>query len=180
MANRGNRKNRAGERAVGIRPSGAAGSATPPVRVRGLWRCNVFEASEYARSVREEADGLPIEFPGWRDDVAEVLSALDLVVVPSAVVDATPLVILEAFSAGVPVVAFRSGGIPEMIDDGVTGILCSPDPAELAQTLMKLMQCERARAHLHSLATRAKDTFAERFSLERYRSEVLQVVRDAM
>jgi glycosyltransferase involved in cell wall biosynthesis len=137
----------------------------------------IFSSSDYGRRVRQEADGLPIKFLGWRS-VDEVLPALDLVVVPSAIVDATPLVILEAFSAGVPVVAFRSGGIPEIIDDGVTGVLCSPQPGELAGTLLHLMRS--GAAQLDSLAERARRACAEQFSLERYRAEVLQVVRHAM
>ena len=52
-----------------------------------------------------------------------------------------------------------------------------PRPGRAGADVDEAHACERARAHLHSLATRAKDTFAERFSLERYRSEVLQVVR---
>lgn len=138
----------------------------------------LFSSSDYGRRVRDEAHDLPIEFLGWRDDVREVLSTLDLVVVPSAMADATPLVILEAFSAGVPVVASRSGGIPEIVNDGVTGVLCSPEPSELAGTLLQLMRSGAER--LDALAERAKRVLAERFSLERYRPEVLQVVRGAM
>ena len=138
----------------------------------------MFASSDYARLVRQEAAGLPIEFLGWRKDVPGVLSTLDLLVVPSAAVDATPLVILEAFSAGVPVLAFRSGGIPEMIEDGVNGLLCSPDPAALAQVMLDLARC--ARPPLDELAARAQKTFSERFSVQRYRSEVLQVVQHAM
>jgi glycosyltransferase involved in cell wall biosynthesis len=137
-----------------------------------------FSSENYGQRVRAEADGLPIDFVGWRNDVSEILSTVDLIAVPSAMVDATPLVILEAFSAGVPVVASRSGGIPEIIEDGVTGRLCSPEPAKLADTLLEVI--ERGRTRLDSLARRAEAEFAERFSLERYRSEVLQVVRSAI
>jgi glycosyltransferase involved in cell wall biosynthesis len=138
----------------------------------------MFSSSHYGRRVREEAHGLPIEFLGWRSGVDEVLSALDLLAVPSAMVDATPVVILEAFSAGVPVVAFRCGGIPEIVDDGETGVLCPPDPSALARTLLHLMRSGAER--LDSLAEHARRVLAGRFSLERYRAEVLQVVRSAI
>jgi len=137
-----------------------------------------FSSEAYSRRVCAEMHGLPIQFLGWRDDASAVLSALDLLVVPSALTDATPLVILEAFSAGVPVVAFRSGGIPEIVEDGVTGVLCPPDPAQLACVLLEMMQ--RGRTFVDSLARQAKAAFAKRFSLERYQSEVLQVVRGAI
>jgi glycosyltransferase involved in cell wall biosynthesis len=138
----------------------------------------LFSSPEYGRRVRAEAEGLPIDFTGWRDDIHQVLSTLDVVVVPSAMVDATPRVIPEAFSAGVPVVAFRSGGIPEVIEEGVTGVLCLPTAEDLAAKLLELFS--DSSGLLASLSERAQAAFAARFSLERYRSEVLEVVRHAI
>src|SRR5206468_10417372 len=90
-------------------------------------------AARYFELVREAAAGLPVEFMGWRDDIGAVLSELDLLVAPSAPVEATTRVILEAYAAGVPVVASASGGIPEIVRDGQTGFLTPPgDPAKLA------------------------------------------------
>ncbi len=137
----------------------------------------IFSSPEYTLRVRAEAEGLPIEFTGWRDDIGAVLSGLDLVVVPSAEFEATTRVILEAFSAGVPVVAFRSGGIPEIIEDGVTGVLCAPTPLDLASKLLELYS--RGDALLDGIAVRAQAAFQARFTLERYRSEVLDMVRGA-
>jgi glycosyltransferase involved in cell wall biosynthesis len=137
----------------------------------------LFSSPEYSRRVRAEAVGLPIEFTGWRDDIREVLSTLDLLVVPSAEVEATTRVIVEAFSAGVPVVAFRSGGIPEIIEDGVTGLLSLPTAEALASKLLNLFS--GGRAQLDCISARARAAFAARFSLERYRSEVLDAVRCA-
>jgi glycosyltransferase involved in cell wall biosynthesis len=138
----------------------------------------LFSNPRYGRSVRAEAEGLPIEFTGWRDDIGDVLSALDLVVVPSRAVEATTRVILEAFSAGVPVVAFRSGGIPEIIDDGVTGVLSAPTARDLASKLLELFS--NGGALLNCISARAQATFAARFTLDRYRSEVLDAVGRAL
>jgi glycosyltransferase involved in cell wall biosynthesis len=135
----------------------------------------LFSSPQYGRRVRTEAEGLPVEFTGWRDDIRDVLSELDLVVVPSADVDATPRVILEAFSAGVPVVAFRSGGIPEVIEERVTGVLSAPTVMDLASKLLELFS--DGGAVLDSLSARAQAAFAAHFSLDRYRAEVLEVVR---
>ncbi|HTB17189.1 MAG TPA: glycosyltransferase family 4 protein [Bryobacteraceae bacterium] len=137
----------------------------------------LFSSPHYSRRVRQEAEGLPIEFTGWRDNIRDVLSTLDLVVVPSAAVEATTRVILEAFSAGVPVVAFRSGGIPEIIEDGVTGVLSAPTAADLAGKLLELFS--DSGAVLEHISERAHASFAARFSLDRYRSEVLDVVGGA-
>jgi glycosyltransferase involved in cell wall biosynthesis len=134
-----------------------------------------FSGPKYERRVRREAEGLPIEFTGWRNDVGDVLSTLDVLVVPSAAVDATPRVILEAFSAGIPVVAFRSGGIPEVVEDGVTGVLTAPTAPDLAAKLLELFSDDGAL--LDCMSYRARAAFSARFSLERYRSEILDTVR---
>ena len=74
------------------------------------------------------------------DDVARALSNLDVLVVPSIWPENSPLVIREAFLAGVPVVASRIGGIPETVTDGVNGLLFNPgDAADLRRTLQRLV-----------------------------------------
>ena len=66
-----------------------------------------------------------MEFAGWVDDIYACMAQLDLLLVPSAGHEATTRVILEAFAAGLPVIAFASGGIPEVVEDGVTGLLAN-------------------------------------------------------
>jgi glycosyltransferase involved in cell wall biosynthesis len=138
----------------------------------------LFSGVQYRRRVSQEAEGLPIEFTGWRDDIADVLSTLDLVVVPSGAVEATTRVILEAFSAGVPVVAFRSGGISEILEDGVTGVLSQPTAQGLAAKLLELFS--DGGASLARISQLARVAFATHFSLDRYRSQVLEVVGRAL
>ena len=58
-------------------------------------------------------------------EIAPVLASLDLLVVPS-VLDGRPMVVMEALALGVPVLASRVGGLPELIQDGTTGWLCEP------------------------------------------------------
>ena len=70
------------------------------------------QAIKYRDSLRALAEGLPVEFLGWRRDVAGVMSRLDLLAVPSIWEPGAPRVILEAYASGVPVVAFPAGGIP--------------------------------------------------------------------
>ena len=71
--------------------------------------------------------------PIAHERVAEALSQVDALVVPSLWRENSPLVIHEAMLAGLPVVASRVGGIPELVRDGDTGFLYkASDPAELA------------------------------------------------
>jgi glycosyltransferase involved in cell wall biosynthesis len=83
----------------------------------------LFSGNGYLQQVIHESRGLPMEFHGWQNDITSILASLDLLVVPSVQFDATPRVILEAFSAGVPVLGFPIGGLPEIIENGQTGFL---------------------------------------------------------
>lgn len=72
---------------------------------------------------------------GFRDDVEKFLPHLDLVVLPS-LTEGLPVILLEAFAAGVPVVATSVGGIPEVVEQGVSGALTpAGQPAALAEQI---------------------------------------------
>jgi glycosyltransferase involved in cell wall biosynthesis len=80
-----------------------------------------------------------VVFTGRRDDVPEVTAALDVAVLPSYR-EAQGLSILEAMALSRPVVASRVGGIPEVIEDGVSGLLVPPrDPTALAEAIICLL-----------------------------------------
>jgi glycosyltransferase involved in cell wall biosynthesis len=97
-----------------------------------------------------------VDFLGVRRDVARLLHAADVVVLPSrAVVETLPLSLLEAMAAGVPVVASAVGSVPEIVHDRVTGLLIPPaDAVALAGAIAYTLRdphsarerCERARA----------------------------------
>ena len=81
-----------------------------------------------------------VVFTGRRDDVPAVTAALDVAVLPSYR-EAQGMVILEAMALSRPVVASNVGGIPEMIEDGVSGLLVPPhDPDELAAAIIRLLK----------------------------------------
>jgi glycosyltransferase involved in cell wall biosynthesis len=80
-----------------------------------------------------------IRWTGFRSDVDAILPGCDLFVHPS-LEDAFPTVLLEAMAAGLPVVASRVGGIPEIVQDGVTGCLVpAGDPDLLAEAIRRLL-----------------------------------------
>jgi glycosyltransferase involved in cell wall biosynthesis len=81
-----------------------------------------------------------VVFTGRRDDVPSVTAALDVAVLPSYR-EAQGLSILEAMALSRPVVASRVGGIPEVIEDGVSGLLVPPrDPEALAGAIIRLLK----------------------------------------
>jgi glycosyltransferase involved in cell wall biosynthesis len=136
-------------------------------------------ALRYAAELEALAKDLPVEFTGWQQNIDSVLSTLDLLVVPSAPVDATPRVILEAFAAGVPVIAFASGGIPEIVEHNVTGFLVEQRSHEALAAAMRhwlLREPERLR----DVAACARLRAGTEFSLERYRQQMLEAMQSAV
>ena len=112
---------------------------------------------------------------GWRDDVGEVLADLDLLVIPSDYLEATTRVIMEAYSAGVPVVAYANGGIPEVIDDGVTGFLVRECTAEaLAKKIVEVTALDLAK-----VARAGRAAWEQTYNVARYRKEMLDIIARA-
>jgi glycosyltransferase involved in cell wall biosynthesis len=80
-----------------------------------------------------------VTFTGYRSDATRLLAGLDVLAVPSRS-DGSPLVVCEAMAAGVPVVASRVGGLPDLVEDGGSGLLVRPGEAEdLARALVSLL-----------------------------------------
>ncbi len=102
-------------------------------------------------------------FTGRRDDIPAVTAALDVAVLPSWR-EAQGLSILEAMALSRPVVASAVGGIPEMIEDGVTGLLVEQDnPVALAAAIVRLLQ---DHAFADTIARAGHDLVHERFCVE--------------
>ncbi len=111
---------------------------------------------------------------GYRDDIHSLLLDCDLFVLPS-LSEGTPLSILEAMAAGVPVIATRVGGIPEQIEHAKSGILVHPGDADnLAAAIENLVAQSELRVHL---AHRAQSRVREEFSLGAFVPKFLDLLR---
>jgi glycosyltransferase involved in cell wall biosynthesis len=89
----------------------------------------VQDGGDYVNTLRALADGdQRIQFvdPVPAADVPRVLGGYDVLAVPSRWLETGPMVVLEAFAAGVPVLGSRLGGIAELVRDGVDGLLVAP------------------------------------------------------
>jgi len=104
-----------------------------------------------------------VVFTGRRDDVPAVTKALDVAVLPSYR-EAQGLTVLEAMALSRPVVASNVGGIPEMIEDGVTGLLVPPhEPPALAAAVIRLL---RDHPLADTLGRAGHDLVHERFCVQ--------------
>ena len=131
----------------------------------------LFSDATYEQAVRSAGTAAGRGFPRLdRQRVSQVLHDLDILVVPSAGHDASPRVILEALSAGTCVLAYPSGGIPELIRDGYSGLLTTSPSAENLTNALRLLA---ANPELRSrLASNGRRDWETRFRVERFRSEV--------
>ncbi|HEX6307814.1 MAG TPA: N-acetyl-alpha-D-glucosaminyl L-malate synthase BshA [Longimicrobiales bacterium] len=116
-----------------------------------------------------EAEGVSdrVLFLGKQNSVAELLACSDLCLLPSEL-EAFGLVALEAMACGVPVIATRTGGVPEVVEDGVSGFLAPVgDIAAMAAAAIPLLRDAEKWQQLSAGARRG----AERFSADRIVSE---------
>jgi glycosyltransferase involved in cell wall biosynthesis len=104
---------------------------------------NLLESSK----TRIAANNLPVKVLGWQSDIEKVLSAADIVVLTSDN-EGTPLSLIQAGMAGLPVVSTRVGSVPEVVIDGVTGIIIGLDVQEIADALEKLSKSADLRARM--------------------------------
>jgi N-acetyl-alpha-D-glucosaminyl L-malate synthase BshA len=135
------------------------------------------DLTEAAEQARAAGLGDAVRFLGDQEQVVQLLSASDLFLMPSAQ-ESFGLAALEAMACEVPVVASRVGGVPELVEDGVTGFLCPPDDlAAMAQASIRLLTDDTLHARM---AQASRKRAIERFTdarivpmYERYYDEVL-------
>ena len=112
----------------------------------------VVGSGEQRDELRRQAQALGVaqrvRFTGFRSDIPELLRAMDIFILPSHD-EPFGLVVAEAMAAGLPVVATRVGGVPEIIEHEQTGLLVSPRcPDEIASAVDGLLQAPEQAARL--------------------------------
>jgi glycosyltransferase involved in cell wall biosynthesis len=113
---------------------------------------------------------------GRRMDVDRILPAFDVFALSSKT-EGLPLVIPEAMATGLPIVSTAVGGIPTVVEDGVTGLLCPVDEAALRDRLATLVADHpRARA----MGARAREVALTRYSAERMLDDYLALYERAV
>jgi len=108
-------------------------------------------------------------------DVPALMPAFDVFVLSSKS-EGLPLVVPEAMSAGLPIVATSVGGLPSVVDEGRTGLLVPVDEAALRGALKKLVD---DRALAKRMGAAARDTALARYSSERMVDAYLELYAQA-
>lgn len=108
----------------------------------------------YMKQTQAEGEKLGVAdrliWTGWRNDVPQLMAAMDIFVLASAGTEGQSRVIPEAYALGKPVIGSEVGGIPELVEDGVTGLIVpKEDPPALAEAIRRMVEEEGLR---HSCA----------------------------
>jgi glycosyltransferase involved in cell wall biosynthesis len=110
-----------------------------------------------------------IQFLGWQLDIAAVLKKLDIVLLTSHW-EGLPVVIIESLASGLPVVATKVGGVPELVIDGVNGFLSAKGDCEkLAKDLLLLSADKEKRLQF---SRQSRKMFKEEFSIDYMKNRI--------
>jgi len=142
-------------------------AAAELLRIRDDWRLVIAGEGELRshleRLVAQLELGSKVWFAGYVRDLAPLYRAADLFVLSSHL-EGLCTSLLDAMLAGVPVIATRTGGVPEVVEDGRTGRLVPPrDPVALAHGIAELLDRHELR---HAYAHNAREKVEREFSAE--------------
>jgi len=137
----------------------------------------VFDTDSYQRKLLSLTAKLGLEervrFAGYRHDMPEVLAAMDVFAFTSVEKDTSPLTLLSAMAAGLPIVAFDIEGVRELIDEDEQLLLAPSREADaLAESLLRLLSDPELRRRLSVSARRQAEG---KFSLERHVTSIEKV-----
>lgn len=129
-------------------------SEFPDIQLAIAGRISEWSGDQWARSLRDStindlSIGRRVKFLGLVDNVPALLARSELVVVPSLFEDPSPNVIIEAKFAGRACIGFPRGGIPELINDGVDGMICEDATAEALYLALRRYCEDKEMAALH-------------------------------
>jgi glycosyltransferase involved in cell wall biosynthesis len=129
------------------------------------------EKGEEEIKLKEQVENLRLNdkvyFLGWRSDVDEIMGCFDIFVLPSSN-EGMGRVLVEAMAAGLPVVASRVGGIPDLIKDGQNGILVPPaDAIALGNGIAALLEDKAKRKRMGQAGTKMCRQYSTEAMVER-------------
>jgi glycosyltransferase involved in cell wall biosynthesis len=148
------------------------------VMVGGVVPGESWRRDELETNVKQLGIDSKVVIDSFRLDIATVLGAFDIFVLPSTRPDPFPTVVLEAMAAGKPVVATAHGGAIEQVEDGVTGLLVSPtDSADMTQNLALLIDNPQQR---NDMGENGRARLLSNFTSIQYVAQIEQIYRSVL
>lgn len=125
------------------------------------WRWDKLE-NQIAQSLNNER----IKLIGFRSDIQDIQSLIDIFVLPSTEPDPFPTVVLEAMASGNPIVGYRHGGVVEMVEDHSSGLLARPnDVTDLSLQINKLVKNKSMRGSMGKQSRKREEQY---FSIDAF------------
>ena len=120
-----------------------------------------------------------IEFWGQRDDIPDILSNADLLVLPATVPEACPMVVLEAMAGGVPVIASDLGGTREIVKDGYVGYLFrANNEIDLTRKLDQFFGLDKAA--ISEMKINCRREAESRYNLENNANKIILAIKELL
>ncbi len=149
-----------------------------------LWLCGGSPAhdSSYEDSLRARVRELGLEgrvhFLGWRDDVPRVVAAGDVAILPSLYDhESFGLALAEAMVLGKPCIGSTKGGLPEVVEDGLTGLICPLEPAATAEAMLQLASDPGLRRRMGQAGTARAERL---FGLDRQAEDIAAILDEVI
>jgi glycosyltransferase involved in cell wall biosynthesis len=163
------------EKGIDVVVRGFRKLASGPLRVPValvVFGSGTIEQQEKLQALARSVPSAPILFPGFHGEMHRWLRAFDLFV-HAPRLEAFGLVLVEAMATQLPIIATRVGGVPDIVREGETGLLMSPEaPEELADAMARIIGDPCLR---HSLATQARKVALEQFNAEQFAQRYYRV-----
>lgn len=138
-----------------------------------IWFC-IIGSGEDEEKLRDMCKGLPVAFMGYRKDIQNLMSQLDLIVL-SSLWEGLPLTPIEAFSVGKTIVATGVDGTPEIVEDRHNGLLVEPrNPEALADGICWMIEHPQEKKQMELMA---RETYEQKFSFERFSQSYIDYYR---
>ncbi|MFN3191226.1 MAG: glycosyltransferase family 4 protein [Aureliella sp.] len=144
-----------------------------------------FETNEYEQEIRLLEDqlcvGSRVEWKGFVRDIPNAIRKLDALILPSLFGEGMPMVVLEALSAGVPVIATSVEGTPEVIRHGHEGLIAEPGNAEsLANSIDEMTSCRnRWAVYSQNAVERHRESFSDTIMTQRVANVYEKLLRNS-
>lgn len=135
------------------------------------------EREAISSAIRENSLESSVHLLGTRSDISQLLESADIFLLTS-ISEGIPLTILEAMAAGLPVVSTSVGGVPEVVENQKTGLLCEPrDPIQLCNAILRLTNDEPRR---HVMGAAGQRRVHDLFSDERMNASYTQLYSEML
>jgi glycosyltransferase involved in cell wall biosynthesis len=137
-----------------------------------LFREHDYEL-ELRRTVEQQRLERVVEFTGFQSDVARAISGLDILVHASTVGEPFGQVIVQGMACELPVIATKGGGVPEIVQDGVTGLLVPMgDAPAMAHAICRLLE---DTSSARNMGVQGRKRAVEHFTIERSTQRLMEV-----